>query len=202
VVSTKPGEVHTTEDGVSHILTVTDLNEQAITGDLERTVTPDAWTDGQEQKPAEGSDIEATSIEIQIDQIREVAEEEHDAVKTGVLAGGLAAFAYLLFLAAAIAASAATLSGGFWRTAKNLMIDISEGDGVLQTRLHNAENKFHPLAWLALSLYTCKCNSHTRSMPYEDVENIRPESKKMVETWLEIYGDAKDVVLGVEAAGN
>ena len=103
----------TTEDGVSHILTVTDLNEQAITGDLERTVTPDAWTDGKEQKPAEGSDIEATSIEIQIDQIREVAEEEHDAVKTGVLAGGLAAFAYLLFLAAAIAASAATLSGGF-----------------------------------------------------------------------------------------
>ena len=103
----------TTEDGVSHILTVTDLNEQVITGDLERTVAPDAWTSEQEQKPAEGGDIEATSIEIQIDQIREVAEEEHDAVKTGALVGGLAAFAYLLFLAAAIAASAATLSGGF-----------------------------------------------------------------------------------------
>ena len=39
-------------------------------------------------------------------------------------------------------------------------------------------------------------------MPYEDVENIRPESKEMVETWLKVYGDAKDVVLGVEAAGN
>ena len=39
-------------------------------------------------------------------------------------------------------------------------------------------------------------------MPYEDVENIRPETKEMVETWLKIYGDAKDVVLGVEAAGN
>ncbi len=41
-----------------------------------------------------------------------------------------------------------------------------------------------------------------RGMPYEDVTNMRPESKKMVETWLKIYGDAKDVVLGVEAAGN
>ena len=39
-------------------------------------------------------------------------------------------------------------------------------------------------------------------MPYEDVENIRPETKKMVETWLKIYGDAKDVVLGVEMQGN
>jgi hypothetical protein len=39
-------------------------------------------------------------------------------------------------------------------------------------------------------------------MPYEDVENLRPETKRMVETWLKIYGDAKDVVLGVEAAGN
>jgi hypothetical protein len=42
----------------------------------------------------------------------------------------------------------------------------------------------------------------SRGMHYEDVENIRPESKKMVETWLKVYGDAKDVVLGVESAGN
>ncbi len=41
-----------------------------------------------------------------------------------------------------------------------------------------------------------------RGMPYEDVENLRPETKAMVETWLKIYGDAKDVVLGVESAGN
>ena len=41
-----------------------------------------------------------------------------------------------------------------------------------------------------------------RGMPYEDVENLRPETKKMVQTWLKIYGDAKDVVLGVESAGN
>ena len=41
-----------------------------------------------------------------------------------------------------------------------------------------------------------------RGMPYEDVENIRPESKAMVETWLKVYGDAKHVILGVEAAGN
>jgi arylsulfatase len=41
-----------------------------------------------------------------------------------------------------------------------------------------------------------------RGMPYEDVENIRPETKKMIETWLAIYGDARDVVLGVESAGN
>ncbi len=41
-----------------------------------------------------------------------------------------------------------------------------------------------------------------RGMPYEDVENLRPETKKIVETWLKIYGDAKDVVLGVESAGN
>ncbi len=38
--------------------------------------------------------------------------------------------------------------------------------------------------------------------PYEDVENIRPETKAMVQTWLQIYGDARDIVLGVEAAGN
>ncbi len=41
-----------------------------------------------------------------------------------------------------------------------------------------------------------------RGMPYEDVVNLRPETKQMVQTWLKIYGDAKDVVLGVEAAGN
>ena len=40
-----------------------------------------------------------------------------------------------------------------------------------------------------------------RGKPYEDVENLRPESKKMVETWLKIYGDAKDLVLGL-VAGN
>ncbi len=40
-----------------------------------------------------------------------------------------------------------------------------------------------------------------RGMLYEVVENLRPETKKMVETWLKIYGDAKDLVLGVEAAG-
>jgi arylsulfatase len=39
-------------------------------------------------------------------------------------------------------------------------------------------------------------------IPYEDVENLRPETKEMVKTWLKIYGDARDVVLGVEAAGN
>ena len=38
-------------------------------------------------------------------------------------------------------------------------------------------------------------------MPYEDVENLRPETKKMVDTWVSIYGDAKDVILGVESAG-
>ncbi len=41
-----------------------------------------------------------------------------------------------------------------------------------------------------------------RGMPYEDVENLRPETKEMVKTWATTYGDAKDVVLGVEAAGN
>ncbi len=40
-----------------------------------------------------------------------------------------------------------------------------------------------------------------RCMPYEDVENMRPETKEMVQNWLKIYGDAKDVVLGVESAG-
>lgn len=40
-----------------------------------------------------------------------------------------------------------------------------------------------------------------RGMPYEDVENMRPETKEMVQSWLKIYGDAKDVVLGVESAG-
>lgn len=41
-----------------------------------------------------------------------------------------------------------------------------------------------------------------RGVPYEDVENIRPETKAMVETWQRVYGDAKDVILGVESAGN
>ena len=41
-----------------------------------------------------------------------------------------------------------------------------------------------------------------RGKPYEDVENLRPETKQMVATWATTYGDAKDVVLGVEAAGN
>jgi arylsulfatase len=39
-------------------------------------------------------------------------------------------------------------------------------------------------------------------MPYEDVANLRPETKKMLETWQKVYGDAKHVVLGVESAGN
>jgi arylsulfatase len=39
-------------------------------------------------------------------------------------------------------------------------------------------------------------------MPYEDVENIRPETRAMVETWNKTYADAKDVILGVESAGN
>ena len=38
-------------------------------------------------------------------------------------------------------------------------------------------------------------------MPYEDVENIRPMSKKMVEAWLKVYGDAKDVLLGWRRPG-
>ena len=39
-------------------------------------------------------------------------------------------------------------------------------------------------------------------MPYEDVENIRPETKEMLKTWEKVYGDAKHVVMGVESAGN
>ncbi len=41
-----------------------------------------------------------------------------------------------------------------------------------------------------------------RGMPYEDVESIRLESAAMVQTWFKVYGDARDVVLGVESAGN
>lgn len=37
-------------------------------------------------------------------------------------------------------------------------------------------------------------------MPYEDVENIRPET--MAELWLKTYGDARDVIMGVGSAGN
>jgi arylsulfatase len=39
-------------------------------------------------------------------------------------------------------------------------------------------------------------------MPNQDVENLRMQMKKMVETWLKIYGDAKDMLFGIEAAGN
>ena len=38
--------------------------------------------------------------------------------------------------------------------------------------------------------------------PYEDVENIRPETVLMVELWKKTYGDAKHVITGVESAGN
>ena len=41
-----------------------------------------------------------------------------------------------------------------------------------------------------------------RGMPYEDVSNLRPETAKMLELWQRVYGDAKDVILGVESAGN
>ena len=41
-----------------------------------------------------------------------------------------------------------------------------------------------------------------RGEPYEDVENLRPETIAMVKTWKAVYGDARDVVLGVEGAGN
>ncbi len=41
-----------------------------------------------------------------------------------------------------------------------------------------------------------------RGMPYEDVENIRPETKEMLTMWQKVYGDAKDVILGVEMSGN
>ena len=38
-------------------------------------------------------------------------------------------------------------------------------------------------------------------MPYEDVENIRPETQAMLEMWLKVYGDARNVVLGIEPGG-
>jgi len=38
--------------------------------------------------------------------------------------------------------------------------------------------------------------------PYEDVVNLRPETKQMVENWKKTYGDAKNVIMGVESAGN
>ncbi len=41
-----------------------------------------------------------------------------------------------------------------------------------------------------------------RGLPYEGVENLRPETVEMVDTWRKLYGDARDVVLGVESAGN
>ena len=39
-------------------------------------------------------------------------------------------------------------------------------------------------------------------MPYEDVENLRPETREMVAMWLKTYGDARDVVMGLEAIGD
>ena len=41
-----------------------------------------------------------------------------------------------------------------------------------------------------------------RGMPYGDVENLRPETKKMVELWAKTYGDAKHVIGSIEAIGN
>lgn len=38
--------------------------------------------------------------------------------------------------------------------------------------------------------------------PYEDVENIRPETKLMIERWKKVYGDAKHVIMGIESSGN
>ena len=39
-------------------------------------------------------------------------------------------------------------------------------------------------------------------MPYEDVINLRPETKAMVEMWAKVYGDARHVIGGIEAIGN
>lgn len=41
-----------------------------------------------------------------------------------------------------------------------------------------------------------------RGTPYEDVENIRPETTAMVDLWKETYGDARFVITGVESQGN
>ena len=41
-----------------------------------------------------------------------------------------------------------------------------------------------------------------RGMPYEGVANLRPETVEMVAMWQQVYGDARDVILGVESAGN
>ncbi|WP_299644340.1 sulfatase-like hydrolase/transferase [uncultured Ruegeria sp.] len=41
-----------------------------------------------------------------------------------------------------------------------------------------------------------------RGEPYEDVENIRPETQAMVELWKETYGDVRYVITGVESQGN
>ena len=43
---------------------------------------------------------------------------------------------------------------------------------------------------------------HATGLPYEAVANLRPETEEMVAMWLRVYGDAKDVILGLEAIGN
>lgn len=41
-----------------------------------------------------------------------------------------------------------------------------------------------------------------RGQPYEDVENIRPETVEMLKTWEKIYGPTKHVIMGIETIGN
>ena len=41
-----------------------------------------------------------------------------------------------------------------------------------------------------------------RGRPYEDVENFRSETQAMVQTWLQVYGDARDLIYRVVVGGN
>ena len=39
-----------------------------------------------------------------------------------------------------------------------------------------------------------------RGVPYADVDNLRPETKAVIETWLKVYGAARNAVRGFDCA--
>jgi len=81
-----------TQDGSSHILTVTAVSEHVLKGELKGTGTPGTWTvseDGMDEEDyEEDPGTEPTVIEILIDDIVLVEEEKITAGKTTLAVGG------------------------------------------------------------------------------------------------------------------
>ena len=92
-----------TTHGSTHILTVIEISEHVLTGELEGTGTPYTWTGSEDGMYEEDAVTEATAIEIPIDDIVLVEGEEFSAGKTALAVGGgittIVIVAIIIFLA-------------------------------------------------------------------------------------------------------